>query len=61
MFMERNVTSEVVRPTHAHELNCYFGNAPQIVRNLSPNGCSLELARMLLTARHGGEDIAPRR
>jgi len=59
--MDRNVTSEVVRPTDAHELIGYFGNAPQIVRNLSPNGCSLELARLLLIARHGGEDITPRR
>ncbi len=59
--MERNVTSEVVRPTRAQEVSCYSGNAPQIVRNFSPSGCSLELARMLLNTRHGSEDITPRR
>lgn len=59
--MERNVTSEVERPTRSHELSCYTGNAPQIVRNFSTNGCSLELARMLLIARHGSEDSVPRR
>ena len=59
--MERNATSEGMRPARSQAVSFYCGNAPQIVRNFSTNGCSLELARMLLNTRHGSEDITPRR
>ncbi len=59
--MERNATSEGMRPARSQAVSFYCGNAPQIVRNFSTNGCSLELARMLLTAIHGGEHTMPRR